>query len=638
MQDFTILTARQKKILSLLLRTSTPISMEELKRVLQKSERTIRYDIAILKKICLFNSIEIRYTTKKGYYIPLSQKKLCSEFMINFEEDQNNSILQESDEQRFHNIFLFLLQQKKGVSSEKIAEKFYISKSTVFRIMNKLEAFYSNKIEVSVSKTYGYMLQGNELEIRKIAMKLIASCFSGSYTTEDWFIVLPKILKSKVSLQTISKISDSIKKINAKYNIWISNTAFLNILSYCIVQDIRRTIVYKKNEELIVFNSENDNYAWDLMRELTFHKKQQVEQEITMLCEILNLNEVKVREKGLEQVDFNEVLSTILKVIEEDNKNNKYDIDSLYKDLSAHLRNFFCVSVDEREKNDFLIQQVKEQYKEFYELATKCGSIIEQLTKMPFQETEICYVAVYLYKNCNHDKAIKKNVYIVCATGKGLSHLLTIRIKNLISNINVLGQISPYQLSKPQYLNKADFVISTIPIQNSKVPVLKISSILTKDDIQKIQEFIQYGKMVDETSLSQKNESSAADNRDLFDLEEYTYLGNRNNLADSATIISKLILTLLDYTSKFSDEHKMSRDAILGMIIHMSMALPRWLKDNGDKEESEDSIKEYKRIKEEYPDIYLIMEHFFELVDNSLQIAISNSEKVAFFLYILEEM
>ncbi len=636
MQNLTILSARQKKILSSLLRGSSPISMEELQRVLQKSERTIRYDIAILKKICLLNSIEIRYISKKGYYIPLSQKKTCSEFMINFEEERNNSILQESDEQRYHNIFLLLIQQKEGVSSEKIAEKFFISKSTVFRIMNKLEVFYSNKFKISVSKTNGYLLQGNELEIRKKAMELIASCFSGSYTEEDWFIVLPKILKSKISLQTIRKISDSIKKINAKYNIWISNTAFLNLLSYCIVQDIRRTIVYKKNEDSIVGNNENDNYAWNLMRELTIDKKEQIGQEINMLCEILNQNEVKVREKGLEQVDLNKVLSTILKVIEEDNENNKYNIDSLYKDLSAHLRNFFCVSVEEREKNDFLIQQVKEQYKEFYELAIKCGSIIEHLTKMPFEETEICYVAVYLYKNCNHDKAIKKNVYIVCATGKGLSHLLTIRIKNVIPNINVLGQISPYQLSKPQYLNKADFVISTIPIQTSKVPVLKISSVLTKDDIQRIQEFIQYGKRVDEISLSQKNDSSTADIRDLFDLEEYAYWGNRNNLADSATIISKLLLTLLEYTSKFSEEHRMSRDAILGMMIHMSMAIPRWIKGNEEKEESEDFVKEYKRIKEEYPDVYLIMERFFELVEDSLQISITKSEKVAFFLYILD--
>ena len=76
---------------------------------------------------------------------------------------------------------------------------------------------------------------------------------------------------------------------------------------------------------------------------------------------------------------------------------------------------------------------------------------------------------------------------------------------------------------------------------------------------------------------------------------------------------------------------------MLGMIIHMSMAVPRWFDSSQQTESSEEFTREYNRIRRNYPDVFALMEKFFSLVEENLQIRISVSERVAFFLYIMEE-
>ena len=101
--------------------------------------------------------------------------------------------------------------------------------------------------------------------------------------------------------------------------------------------------------------------------------------------------------------------------------------------------------------------------------------------------------------------------------------------------------------------------------------------------------------------------------------------------------MSKLILTLLEYTSKLPKRYKLSQDAQLGLIIHMSMAIPRWYESRSSQAVSEEYEEEYASIQKNHTQIFEIMEKFFDLVEDSLHVSISIEEKIAFFLYIINE-
>ncbi len=92
----------------------------------------------------------------------------------------------------------------------------------------------------------------------------------------------------------------------------------------------------------------------------------------------------------------------------------------------------------------------------------------------------------------------------------------------------------------------------------------------------------------------------------------------------------------MEYTSKFPQKNQIEKEALLGLIIHMTMAIPRWFERTG--EAASDELKEeYEALREHHKECFIIMEKFFELVEESLQVKIPVSEKMAFFLYIIKE-
>lgn len=69
----------------------------------------------------------------------------------------------------------------------------------------------------------------------------------------------------------------------------------------------------------------------------------------------------------------------------------------------------------------------------------------------------------------------------------------------------------------------------------------------------------------------------------------------------------------------------------------MSMAIPRWYESRTGLAASEDYSAEYAKIQKNHTQIFEIMEKFFDLVESSLHVSISIEEKIAFFLYIINE-
>ena len=185
------LKARQAEILKCLITSSTPLDIAFFQGKFHKGERTIRYDIGQLKEICSAHRIEIRYQTKKGYYIPASQKTECSQFLVQSEVQTKDGLIGKDEEERYQKIFLYLFVQKSHVTAERIAEAYFVSRSTLTRFLGKMESYFENQFFLDARKSMGYRLEGDELVLRRLAAQIIAALFRGSYMAEDWYMLLP---------------------------------------------------------------------------------------------------------------------------------------------------------------------------------------------------------------------------------------------------------------------------------------------------------------------------------------------------------------------------------------------------------------------------------------------------------------
>ena len=627
---------RQIEIFRLLMTSGVPLDINLLKEKLQKSERTIRYDIQDLKRICQEYGIEIGYLTKKGYFIPAAQKPECSALLVQWDSGGKSSFVDGEEEKRFTSLFFYLFVQKGYVTAEKLAEVYLASKSTLTRGLGRLEEYFGNSFTLEIRKAQGYRLKGDELTLRKKAVELLEARFQGSYTADDWFLLLPEELKSKISIQNIRDISRSIRQVNGKYIIWISNTAYLNLMSYCIARHVRLPVLESTGEK----PEEQEAYASELLRELSAEEKtRETARELSWLQEVLRDYGISTEGYRVKDEILKRIMRRIMSYLENGEERESFELQSLRRDLEEHLKNYLTMSGSDRqeEENAYVLQEIQEYYYSYFQLAEKLAEIIEDEIGQKLGVMEICYLAVYLYKNGIQAESERKNVMVVCATGKGLSHFLTLRIKHVFPMLNVVGQVSPYQLLKASDLKGVDFAISTIPLENSVVPVVKISGVLLAEDIQRIQDFLKYGKLVDDIPMKQKNEASFQAKPDITVSAQLSQKNSGENLAEAAGTMSNLILALLEYVAKLPPQIRMSRDAMLGLVIHMSMAVKRWLSGEVTEDPTGEFNQKYYRVKKEYPDVFLIMEKFFEMAENTLQVRIPISERTAFFLYIIEE-
>ena len=627
---------RQIEIFRQLMMAGVPLDIATLKEKLQKSERTIRYDMQDLKRICQEYGIEIGYLTKKGYFIPAAQKPDCSALLVQWDSGSKGSFVDGDEEQRFASLFFYLFTQKGYVTAEKLAEVYLASKSTLTRGLGRLEEYFGGSFGLDIRKAQGYRLEGDELTFRKQAVKLLTARFMGSYTAEDWYLLLPEELKSRVTGQSIRDMSRKIRQLNGKYNVWISNTVYLNLLSYCIVRQIRAAVLEESWEEL----DAEEGYPFELLTKLCEEESRGCNrQELQWLSAVLRDYGVCTEGYRVRDEILDRIMDRIMSYLENGEERESFELQSLRRDLEEHIKNYLTMSEAEHqaEENTYVLREIQEYYYSYFQLAGKLGEIIEEEIGQKLDVMEICYLAVYLYKNGIQAESERKNVLVVCATGKGLSHFLTLRIKHVFPMLNVVGQVSPYQLLRASDLKNVDFAISTIPLENSLVPVVKISGVLLAEDIQRIQDFLKYGKLVDELPMKQKNQASFQSKPEIPVSVQLQGQNSGKNLAEAAGTMSDLILALLEYVAKLPPQIRMGQDAMLGLVIHMSMAVKRWLSGEVTEDPTGEFNQEYYRVKKEYPDVFLIMEKFFEMAETTLQVRIPISERTAFFLYIIEE-
>lgn len=367
--------------------------------------------------------------------------------------------------------------------------------------------------------------------------------------------------------------------------------------------------------------------------------KGRTRQELAWLTEFLMEQGIYVEEYRVDEELLQRILDRIMNFVESRKDWGHFDFQSLRQDLEEHLKNYLNLSREERqeEENEYVLNEIQGYYYSHFQMAVQLAEIIEEETGQELNIMEVCYLAVYLYKNGIQPENERRNVMVVCATGKGLSHFLTLRIKHVFPMLNVVGQVSPYQLSKATDLKNVDFAISTVPLENSLVPVVKISGALLAEDIQRIQEFLKYGKLIDDIPFGQKEQASFQSKDESSLTSGGLTPVSDGSLAEAAGTMSRLILMLLEHISKLPPQVCVSQDTMLGMVIHMSMAVQRWLTGDVKEDAAEDYLREYSRVGEKYPDVFLVMDKFFGLAEKTLQVRIPIAERVAFFLYIIEE-
>lgn len=142
------------------------------------------------------------------------------------------------------------------------------------------------------------------------------------------------------------------------------------------------------------------------------------------------------------------------------------------------------------------MDEIEYDYPDYYQLAIRCGEIFKEHFSVNLSKKELSYIAIYLVKHVVSGLR-QKRVIVVCATGRGLSTLLVTRIRHVFPTLNIVETMSFFQLESIKRHDNIDLVISTIPVEKSIYPVVKISNVLSNADIRTIHEYLNEDITVD---------------------------------------------------------------------------------------------------------------------------------------------
>ncbi|WP_434630865.1 PRD domain-containing protein [Thermoanaerobacterium thermosaccharolyticum] len=178
-----------------------------------------------------------------------------------------------------------------------------------------------------------------------------------------------------------------------------------------------------------------------------------------------------------------------------------------------------------------ILKEIKDEYPDAFEMSVIASRILEREYGLSIDENEIGYIAMYFGAAIERLKAKTKkinNVAIICASGMGTAQLLATKVRRTFPWLNIIGKYPSYKLEEAIKGN-ADLILTTVPLDINivNIPVIKISSILSKDDIEKIGEILNFeGNTLDArvTLISLFDEKLFAKNikiKDKFEIINY---------------------------------------------------------------------------------------------------------------------
>lgn len=457
------LSTRALAIIEILKKLNHPISSLALSEEIGCSTKTIQSEIKdINKQLKDTKIISIRGV---GY-------KLEGKIEIN---ECNSNTIGNVDRIEFIIKTMLNLSIDSSIKLEELSDAMFISVSSVKNDLKEVKEILSKyNINIISRHKYGLGVKGNESDIVK--------CIVDLCSRKDNELSLSDFLNEDVNNKVFNLKNEILKSLNNEELI-LSDIEFKNLCSTIFVKLSRSN---SKNYEKFIEDYIKD---YKIKRESIMNNninKQKITNAISLFCKNLKL-------------------ATAIDI-----SKDEFFIECLYN----HINNLI-----KKEKlgicnYNVINNDVKIKYPYAYELAKIAKKTIEQELELKIGDDEVSNIAVHVggaverYSSNKKTKLFK--VIIVCASGAGTSMLINTKVQQLFKDKIKIVKIIPSYLI--DYINplEIDFLISTMPLDYNKIPVINVSPFLTEKEIKIIEKFMDTGYVYEDVNIKDFFE------RDLF--------------------------------------------------------------------------------------------------------------------------
>ncbi|QNO14723.1 BglG family transcription antiterminator [Alkalicella caledoniensis] len=505
------LTSRSKQILAEILNVEEYITFKSIGKKIDVSSRTVLREMDHVED----------WVVKEGYKLT---RKPSAGIKIKATQDQKKELLAKLEAEeiqggyspidRQHLMLFKLLITNEPIKTYFFTHEFEVSEGTISNDLDQIEAWIKKyNLKIVRKPGYGIYIDGRERDKRQALTNLL-------YKTTDENQLYQWIMdrsKEKIKGRTddirnefldlidkeiISKVQKVIDSLEEQLEEHLSDNAYMGLIIHLSIA-IQRI----RNDEEI--KMDND-FLSELQNCPEYISAEKISKAIGETFDIdvpkdeigyitMHLKGAKVRKLLSDDSDvlFSnktfEIVKEIIDVASVATGFGLHDDQELLLALLAHLEPAINRLTMGLEIRNPLLERIKEEYSEIYQLSSKCGKVLEKKLGLDIPESEIGYLAMHLgaaLENYKTSQKTKYRVVVACASGLGSSRLLSSRIEKEFSDVQVLDIISTINIEDYSFNEDVDFVISTVDFEVEGIKVAVVNPLLNPEDKKKIQRVI----------------------------------------------------------------------------------------------------------------------------------------------------
>lgn len=458
----------------------------ELADILNISDRTCRKYIKILSEILIKKNVEIESKPRFGYLLKdnnISENELFHDDVKKIPNSANDRVMYLINKLIYDGGYIKLFD---------VSEEIYISSKTLSQDLKKVEELLENyNLTLDRKPYYGIRLQGDEINIRNFHIDILEKRLNENDIEDDIKLKIVEIAEN-ISLNFREK-NIKISDISLQ-NLAISFYVTLNRMNKnFLIEDI-----IENEDELFKVKKEEIKACINDLKNIFNLKKDMFETDIDYLTIRFMTTETMTYSsiKNLDVKDIQKLIEDIFFYINVTFKIDLSNDEMLYKNLYTHLIALVIRLRFGIKTQNPLIDDIKKNIPFEYNLSQYVCSRIGEKYSKELSEDEVGYIAVILHmaKEINKRNR-KKNILLICPSGRGISKFLTYTFKNSFSEY--LNEINACGLSDLKYINldEIDIVFSLVDDKlNINKPVYKIKYFLNSDDLENIKKILDDNK------------------------------------------------------------------------------------------------------------------------------------------------
>lgn len=466
------------------------VTAEELSQQIEISVRTVKRYIQDLNYFFYDYGAEIFSTKGIGYKIkgPAKEIRRISEKAIKYIEGFQ---IDDSTEGRITKIICTFLN-KGHTNAEELSDTLNLSIASTNKLIANVQSVLKEYGLSIISKPFhGSKIVGDETKIRGLILNYAIKSDENNSL---------EVRLDTVSKQEIIEIEKIITEALHAANIILADKDFNILLTRILISvvRVRKNCAIKKNTFQESYRLHNYDYIKFIMNEIgkkldvTMDENEVIYVSLSSGIIIYDYNtrmKLTVDSKDVVNKFVEEVLAEIRLVTDLDFTEDSDFINALVMHLKIFINRFKAgISA----KNP-LLKQIKAKFPIETNLATILAKKLKEEFNVILDEDEIGFITMHFGAAFERRKSSSgKKVCIICHYGIGTSQLLAEKLKQRISNINIVGTY-PVRYLDIALKADIDFIVSTVKLDKKdfKVPVLYIENVFSDEIVNELHQVFQ---------------------------------------------------------------------------------------------------------------------------------------------------